>query len=135
MSMGIAVKRRIRQLRRTQNLSQEELTQRIGTTNQHIGRLEKIGGGAHLDLEWIERLASGLGVPATSSVAENELAQPAVRGAPEGFNMIPRYAVRASAGTGLSVLTEDVIDALAFRTDWLRRMVVDPARGPRPSPW
>jgi phage repressor protein C with HTH and peptisase S24 domain len=44
-----------------------------------------------------------------------------------GFSLIPRYEVRASAGTGLAVLTEDVIDALAFNTEWLRRMGVDPA--------
>lgn len=46
----------------------------------------------------------------------------------EDFSMIPRYEVRASAGTGLAVLSEEVLESLAFKTDWLRRIGVEPSR-------
>jgi SOS-response transcriptional repressor LexA len=41
-------------------LSQEELAQRIGTTNQQIGRLES--GKRKLSPDWMERLAPALGI-------------------------------------------------------------------------
>jgi phage repressor protein C with HTH and peptisase S24 domain len=128
MSYEATVKRRLKSVRQVCGLSQEELARRIGTSNQHIGRLEKERGGAHLSLEWIEKLAIGLNVPVSTLLLDGENDNLPVTASPSGFSMIPRYEIHAAAGTGLSVLTEDVIDALAFRTDWLRRIGVEPAR-------
>lgn len=36
------------------------------------------------------------------------------------FVMVPRYNVRASAGGGAVVSSEQVVDYLAFRTDWIK---------------
>ncbi|AEQ50791.1 Phage repressor protein C, contains Cro/C1-type HTH and peptisase s24 domains [Pelagibacterium halotolerans] len=44
-----------------------------------------------------------------------------------GFSLIPRYSVSASAGTGLVALEERPLDQLAFRTDWLRDIGLNPA--------
>jgi phage repressor protein C with HTH and peptisase S24 domain len=46
----------------------------------------------------------------------------------EGFAMIPRYDVKASAGYGAFNDTENVVDYMAFREDWVRRTLrVDPS--------
>ncbi|MBF0402221.1 MAG: helix-turn-helix transcriptional regulator [Magnetococcales bacterium] len=36
------------------------------------------------------------------------------------FTLVPRYAVHASAGPGLEVQSEQIVDHLAFKTEWLR---------------
>lgn len=40
--------------------------------------------------------------------------------------MIPRYDVRASAGAGALVPSEEISEFLAFRRDWLKRIGVSP---------
>lgn len=94
--------------------------------------------GTDPTFEKATRLAEALGLEV--SFIDRETGQPVGPGRPplpvknaktiadEKFSLIPRYEVQASAGTGLAVLTEDVIDALAFRTDWLRRLGVDPGQ-------
>lgn len=44
-----------------------------------------------------------------------------------GFSFIPRYSVSAAAGHGRAVLEEHEADRLAFRSDWLRSIGVNPA--------
>tara|TARA_R110002124_G_scaffold63350_1_gene172854 strand:- start:493 stop:1209 length:717 start_codon:yes stop_codon:yes gene_type:complete len=46
---------------------------------------------------------------------------------PQGFTLVPRYDVSASAGHGLVALAEEVMDRLAFKTGWLREMGLSPA--------
>lgn len=47
----------------------------------------------------------------------------------DGFAMIPRYDVKASAGYGAFNDTENVVDYMAFREDWVRRTLrVDPSK-------
>lgn len=41
-------------------------------------------------------------------------------GAVADFSYIPRYAVRAGAGSGQLVESENLLGFLAFRTDWIR---------------
>lgn len=43
-----------------------------------------------------------------------------------GFTLVPRYGVSASAGPGLVALAEEIMERLAFRTEWLREMGVTP---------
>ncbi len=49
---------RLRELRKLAELSQEDLAQQVGTTNQQIGRLEK--GQRRLSTYWMERIAIAL---------------------------------------------------------------------------
>lgn len=46
-----------------------------------------------------------------------------------GYVLVPRYDVSASAGPGLLADSEQVVDHLAFREDWVRRSLgADPRR-------
>lgn len=46
-----------------------------------------------------------------------------------GFVLIPRYDVVASAGTGSIVESDRLVDFLAFKVDWVRRILgIDPKR-------
>lgn len=38
----------------------------------------------------------------------------------EGFVQVPRYEVKASAGGGAMIHSEQIVDHLAFRSDWVR---------------
>lgn len=40
--------------------------------------------------------------------------------APEGFVLVPRYDVAASMGSGAVIHSEQVVDHLAFRAEWVR---------------
>ena len=45
------------------------------------------------------------------------------------FTLVPRYAVHASAGPGEEVHSEQIVDHLAFKTEWLRAaMGLDPGK-------
>lgn len=46
---------------------------------------------------------------------------------PDGFSMIRRADVRASAGSGLHVVDEAPMEPVAFRTDWLIRKGIRPS--------
>ena len=39
---------------------------------------------------------------------------------PEGFILVPHYEVQASAGNGSLVHSEQIVDYLAFKADWVR---------------
>jgi len=40
--------------------------------------------------------------------------------APDGFILVPHYEVQASAGNGSLVHSEQIVDYLAFKADWVR---------------
>ncbi|WP_428247248.1 helix-turn-helix domain-containing protein [Ferrovibrio sp.] len=52
------MRNRLRDLRLDRGLTQEELAEKLGTTKQHLGRLEN--SKSRLSTEWIERLAEAL---------------------------------------------------------------------------
>lgn len=62
-------KNRIAELRSRKGWSQEELAQRVGTTNQQIGRLE--GGQRRLTVDWMDRIAGALGVTVNELLAKH----------------------------------------------------------------
>jgi len=48
---------------------------------------------------------------------------------PEGFVLVPRYDIEASAGAGALAGEENVLDYMAFQETWVRRALrVDPSR-------
>jgi phage repressor protein C with HTH and peptisase S24 domain len=54
------MKNRIREIRKKLKLTLEQVAEAAGTTNQHLGMLER--GKRGLTLEWMERIAPALGV-------------------------------------------------------------------------
>lgn len=75
------MKNRIKELRRGQGLTLQRLADRIGTTPQQIHRLER--GDRRLTTEWMERVASGLGIHPTELIAdETDLAMRSGAGSP-----------------------------------------------------
>lgn len=67
---------------------------------------------AHVKKVSLEWLASGKGAMLVGELV------PA--GTVADFSYIPRYAVRAGAGSGQLVESENLLGFLAFRTDWIR---------------
>ncbi len=147
---------RLLQRRKALGLSQEALARRAGYSGQSTIREIESGGvrkpGKLLELasalgvrpDW---LASGRGAmladaPATvgqravvvadhrhvyggDEVDESDAEKEAFLA--DHFTLVPRYAVQASAGPGLDVQSEQIVDHLAFKTDWLRAaMGLDP---------
>lgn len=84
------MKNRIRELRLRQDLTLQRLADRIGTTPQQIHRLER--GVRRLSTEWMERVASGLGVHPTELIAnEADLAMRAGDGSGVRVRELPAY--------------------------------------------
>lgn len=66
-----------------------------------------------------DALVTGDGKP--SGVKLQDHAHPeGVPGAPEGFVLVPRYDVAASMGNGAVIHSEQIVDHLAFRAEWVR---------------
>lgn len=86
----LVMKNRIRELRLRQDLTLQRLADRIGTTPQQIHRLER--GVRRLSTEWMERVASGLGVHPTELIAnEADLAMRAGDGSGVRVRELPAY--------------------------------------------
>ncbi|MEB3167893.1 MAG: LexA family transcriptional regulator [Synechococcaceae cyanobacterium] len=48
---------------------------------------------------------------------------------PEGYVQVPRYAIQAAAGGGALVNSEQIVDHLAFKADWLKQQLgLNPAQ-------
>ncbi|MBF0182785.1 MAG: helix-turn-helix transcriptional regulator [Magnetococcales bacterium] len=129
--------------------SQEELARRVGYSGQSAIREIEAGKvrnpGKLLDLAKVlqvraEWLADGQGEMRLSSEEQTQrlwvertqahpyaLQEEAEAFMSAHFTLVPRYAVQASAGPGLEVQSEQIVDHLAFKTEWLRAaMGLDP---------
>lgn len=87
--------------------------------------LVKIAQAAGVHVQW---LATGEGPvrPGERSVAVVEPEGGPVAHRPAGelgedFVLLPRYQVRAAAGAGGAIVSEQIVDHLAFRADWIRQ--------------
>ncbi len=93
---------RIRQIREDRGLSQQELADRVGTSNQQISLLER--GERQLTANWMERLAKGLDVnPADLLGRAGDVEYkrpPKQRAGRPGIAQIAEVDVRAGAGLG-----------------------------------
>lgn len=85
----------------------------LGETYPPLDTLERIAGAAGVDFAW---LATGQGVMPEGSgeayTTGSELGK--------DFVLVPRYEVSASAGGGALVHSEQIVDHLAFRSEWVR---------------
>ena len=95
--------------------SEREVEQRAGFAPGTIGhyrrkadptrqRLVRLAKGAGVRLEW---LATGEG-PKTAD------------GNADGHVMVPHYDVKAAAGPGAVIHNEQIVDYLAFKSEWIR---------------
>ncbi len=122
-------------------ISEPQLYRLISGEHQpKVETLVAIARAAGVRLEW---LATGEGPmrPDEASVAHGP---PMVKGAegtgpatapykdvstaPAGWIGLPRYEVEASAGGGVLVHSEQIVDYLAFREEWLRHNGMIPSR-------
>lgn len=84
----------------------------------------------YISLEWVFRVAQGFGVSTDwlATGAGTMRAGEAAAGGMytsgdllgEDFVLVPRYDVGASAGGGALVHSEQIVDHLAFRSEWVR---------------
>lgn len=137
---------RLMQRRKALGLSQEELARAAGYSGQSAVREIESGGvrkpGKLLELaaalgvrpEW---LSTGLGsmladgaAPVPGRRVQSGHQQPYEEDSfADRFTLVPRYAVQASTGPGLEVQSEQIVDHLAFKTEWLRAaMGLDPSK-------
>lgn len=80
-----------------------------GATMPGFELLAQLAAKKNVNLEW---LASGRGAMIAGEIV------PA--GVVSDFSYIPRYSVRAGAGSGQIVESENLLGFLAFRTEWIR---------------
>ena len=141
--------KRIRQRRKELGFSQEELAKRSGYRGQPMireiesgrvgkpGKLLELAAALGVRPEW---LAAGTGAmmsvnaqreqvyESRSVVVDAQCHQPYESNALSDdqedflavFCLVPRYAVHAGAGPGMEVQSEQIVDHLAFKTEWLK---------------
>lgn len=78
-----------------------------------------------VSMDW---LATGLGPKKVQRALYHRMELEGGEELPEGFMLIPRLDVAASAGNGTLVELENTQDVVAFRTDWLREKGINPGR-------
>ena len=88
-----------------------------------LRKLIEIAEATGVSLDWLVRARGPVRVSGAVSPLFLELGG----GDPQDFTLVPRLEVTASAGHGLVALAEEVVERLAFRTDWLHDMGLSPA--------
>jgi phage repressor protein C with HTH and peptisase S24 domain len=83
-----------------------------GDTEPSRLALVGIARAGNVSVQW---LATGYGKKELSFDSTSESAL-----APEDFVMVPRYDVHGSAGNGAVIHSEQIVDYLAFRANWVR---------------
>lgn len=115
------------------DLSQSDFASRLGV---HVNTLGKYERDQRLpDAEFLTNLTLTFGIDTTwlltgqgsmrvgTSGAGHEAGPAVFRTAEElgdGFVLLPRYEVRAAAGGGAAINSEQVVDHLAFKASWVR---------------
>ncbi len=100
-------------LARARNKFGDSVTSSLGKSDKQISRYL---AGADFPFSFVQALSQIAEIPIGWFAGE-----PAIAEGPEGRVLVPRYDVRASAGAGALVLTEDVAEYLSVGREWLRR--------------
>jgi phage repressor protein C with HTH and peptisase S24 domain len=77
-----------------------------------ISRALQIAKAAGVSIDWLCPVTPG-------AIAEESANYEASGPVPAGYTLLPRYDVRAAAGAGAAVLSERIVDHLAFKTSWI----------------
>ncbi|PLX92147.1 MAG: transcriptional regulator [Desulfuromonas sp.] len=86
-----------------------------GRSEPGMSALKKIADVAGVGLEWLVTGNEPREAETGTTIAPGD--REAMRGE---YTFIPRYAVKASCGSGALVESEQVVDHLAFKTAWLK---------------
>jgi phage repressor protein C with HTH and peptisase S24 domain len=103
--------------------STRQLQRYIGGADVPLSVLTMLSAGSGLPIEW---LVSGKPAAPATIGDEPPMAPPGFIPVDQKFSFIPRLEVRASAGGGAVTVHEQAIDLVAFRSDWLRRLGINP---------
>ena len=83
-----------------------------------INLFEKDAGQLIQQYAAAEPIQTGVADAVTKETSAKKVREKNV--APEGFILVPHYEVHASAGNGSLVHSEQIVDYLAFKADWVR---------------
>lgn len=111
------------ELARRARLSRQMVDKYAAGSEPSRESLLALARAGEVSLEW---LAAGEG-----PMQKRERRATIVADAPpgDGYIALPRYDVQASAGVGTPVLSEEVVDWVYFKADWLRRTLgLNPAQ-------
>ena len=110
----------------------KDLADFVGSSTESVAGVKKRG---KFNLEWARKIASEFGsftdyiMDGIGPIKRGETSYPLAEGLKtaditgelgEGFVQIPRYEVAASAGGGAMIHSEQIVDHLSFRADWVR---------------
>ncbi len=100
-----------------QGVNAVELSKKSGVPQPRISEITS-GKTADPRISTLSKLASALNVPIESLVGEPEAI--ALGKVNSDYVFIPRYEVQASAGGGAVVHSEQIVDHLAFKREWVQ---------------
>jgi phage repressor protein C with HTH and peptisase S24 domain len=130
--LGLAIgARSVREIARACGMAEGSIRQYLsGKSDPSRSALISLSNELEVSLTW---LATGEGPRnrgAKEGHGETREADPLYRGerdlvAEGGYVMVPRYDVTASAGPGALVTSEQVVDYLAFKVEWIKRMALE----------
>lgn len=124
--MDISHSEMLNSVKESLNLTQAKLAEALEVS---IDRVKSLSSGrvSMLAPNEIKAMVQKLHVnPIWLATGEGEMFQSAeskpvaTPAAPEGFILVPRYEVAASAGHGSHIQSEQIVDYLAFKADWVR---------------
>lgn len=117
-----------------------QLAEFLGITSASVSGAK---GRGFMSLEWIFKVARGFNVStdwlatgvesikqddAACIIAESRAQYATATDLEHEYVMVPRYNVKVSLGGGSQVESEQVVDYLAFKSDWIRnKMHLNPA--------
>lgn len=114
----MSIHKRIKESRLALHLSMEALAKLVGVKSwQTVQQWEKEGGTAPKRMR-LDQVAKVLNVTSdylSTGNENNSMGSPST----DKYAQIPRYSLRASAGSGILVDHEEIQDTVAFRRDWL----------------
>jgi len=135
MSVGM----RIEEVRAQLDLRQVQMAGRMGmplrtytryASGERSPSAEALQALAHMgvDLNWLMTGEGRMWTGGGDAPRTIDAAAPAAASPGPDFVLVPRYDVRASAGGGAMVHSEQIVDYLAFKADWVHsRLGVPPA--------
>lgn len=120
----------LRRIREGRSWSVDVFAEKVGVNRNTVGAYER--GERLPEVDYLARFARetdsnfaellGLRLQAVPGLGSSDIQSATVSAVPtiDDFVLVPRYDIRASAGHGAVVHSEQVVDHLAFREEWVR---------------